>query len=1059
MSATPTVNKPSYFTFSLNDKYNYKLTLCKPNKEQIAEIIYTEIKYSPSLFEISKLDFTIPYYLDSNLEEYYLWDLVKENYLVLLNIDDTDVGYFTIKNIEINDDGKTYKKINTLSREVELTYKNIRGFHGLKRLYNSTNSNKIEVTDLAFNSGNITFTLSEIKYVTVSILETDSLNQIATKIKNAIDAESGYTATVSQNEITVTTSLSGLLDIEFSDDDDTLVGINIYGQGVLNYVLDLVQGWSVGSINSTILSENKYREFDVSEQKIYNFLTEEVANAFKCVFLFDCLNNEIIVERIDDIGENRGLYISEENLIKSVNYKVSMDKVITRLYAYGSGDISINSKNITGQSYLEDFSYFKTTEWMSQDLIDALNDYNNLVNSYSATFQGYLSSLDSYKASLLTKEYELAVLQGELDILQNEKNLLMQSGSNGKVKEAANSGGFGEVLLDSSASNTPDYYLGKTITIISGKGAGQSKTVINRYSVPLQKRLVLDSQWSVIPDTTSEYSFISNLNSQITAKQVQVNNKQSEIDVINNNITSTNIAILNLKITLKKENNFTSSQLQELDSFIFEDTYQNNDFNQDHVSDLLNDAEEYLEKFRTPPIEFKLKLIDFLSILEYKFDWHKLKLGDIINVSFSKLNIDTQVRLISYSHDSLNNDLEIEFSTYNTVYKAEEEIKNILKEAVKQARTLSIERNTFKQYVNQDKNRVDYFLDSPLKADRNIFYAGYTNNIIFDKFGLRLTSQTIGVSGEMRILDNAIMFSNDNFNTASVAIDANGINGKYIRGEIIAGNNLLIINEGGTVEIDANGMRLTDLDLTLTKGINTIYLNPTDGIKIQKSGVDQFYIDSSGNLNLSGNINLSGGSITWGSVNAPDYSHIGGTKPPTDADNTSHQLRYDSGIRGFYYNSSTNTLDIFADYITAGTISANRINTTNLYAERIYKSNAVSSYGEITNLGDIALYYLNKKYFEIFNGIDHLIFKHTFWNNNVSTTYEFIRSGGNLIYPYQTWICSGAIFTDLIWSKEGGLNRYYARSSGGQNLSFQINGGYLEIRNGSTYQGKILISP
>lgn len=51
-------------------------------------------------------------------------------------------------------------------------------------------------------------------------------------------------------------------------------------------------------------------------------------------------------------------------------------------------------EELTGTNYLINVDYFKTTEWMTQSLIDALNTYQIKYNNYITQ---YTTTLNSYK--------------------------------------------------------------------------------------------------------------------------------------------------------------------------------------------------------------------------------------------------------------------------------------------------------------------------------------------------------------------------------------------------------------------------------------------------------------------------------------------------------------------------------------------------------------------------------------------------------------------------------------------------------------------------------------
>jgi hypothetical protein len=102
------------------------------------------------------------------------------------------------------------------------------------------------------------------------------------------------------------------------------------------------------------------------------------------------------------LGQNKGLIISQDNYIKNINVKPNFDNVVTRLHVYGQDNLSINSLNPTGTSYIEIYQYYKTIEYMSQGLIDALNVYDNKVASYQSQYTNYVSQLTTLNAQLET---------------------------------------------------------------------------------------------------------------------------------------------------------------------------------------------------------------------------------------------------------------------------------------------------------------------------------------------------------------------------------------------------------------------------------------------------------------------------------------------------------------------------------------------------------------------------------------------------------------------------------------------------------------------------------
>lgn len=105
--------------------------------------------------------------------------------------------------------------------------------------------------------------------------------------------------------------------------------------------------------------------------------------------------------------------------------------------------------------------------------------------------------------------------------------------------------------------------------------------------------------------------------------------------------------------------------------------------------------------------------------------------------------------------------------------------------------------------------------------------------------------------------------------------------GDRIIGRIFLGENLYIENEAGTFEVDNKGLKVEDLDLTITNSDNNteLIMNDEKVIEINSNGEQKFYIDENGNIKFKGSLEgadgtftgtLEGGSIIGGSINIGD---------------------------------------------------------------------------------------------------------------------------------------------------------------------------------------------
>lgn len=711
--------------FSINEalKYEYILTLCRPNKEPICELAndltFFNLVYTGRFPTTDEITFKIPYYVMNNGEQIKnkVWDLIKGDYLIhcrrIYHESYIDEKYFVIRKVQLDNNQTDIKGVQAYSLEYELNRKIVRGYSlPSRKLYSLTNE---------------------------------------------ID-EDGYQV------------------------------------GILNYITTLTS-WSIGDIDADLLT--KFRTIDVSESTILDMLTSQVQPSFGCVFIFDTVNQKINAKKIEGIGQDKGFYISEANYIKSIDIEVDHSEVVTRLYVYGKDGISINELNPSGAGFVEDYSYYKNLEYMSQELINALDSYGELLEDKNGVFIGYLDQLEMLNSQLDLKHNELNTLENELAAIRDNMNTAIQAGDN-----------------------------------------------------------IALATWKA----------------QETSKLNLINAKNIEISTINNSINFVYSQINILRNEIKKENNFSSGQLVELDRLTHEIVW--SDSNYESAQDLWDNIPNILNKVNQPPLIFNIDSVDFLQVLECQRDWKKFVLGDIANIDYPKFNFDVQVRMVGYTHDFDGRNLSLNFSNQNSLDDPALYLAELQKQVITSATTLNMSKFNWDK-SEENANEISQIINNAWDSAKNAVLAGKNQNIIMNERGIALTDTT-SPNEQLKIVNNTIAMTNDNWNTVKLAIVPGKIYAEYLFGQIIAGNNLTIQNSSGTFNVNANGITVTNMNLSMTgnSGNSRILINPSDGIRIQqKSGsnwVNKFYTDSNGNAVFSGNItgsSFSGGTITIGSGN------------------------------------------------------------------------------------------------------------------------------------------------------------------------------------------------
>jgi len=193
---------------------------------------------------------------------------------------------------------------------------------------------------------------------------------------------------------------------------------------LLQKVLDLIPTWTIGTIDASLLL--LYRTFGEgsttsNNQTAYNFLMTTVEKAYGCVFLFDTFSRTVsaVTNAIPTVADT-SIFLSFDNLIKTVKYNPITEEICTALHCYGGGNLDIHYVNPLGSSVMFNFSYFETPTWMSQGLINTLHTWEALVAGGQAAYANLLTSGLNYNNAV---NQNLADLNTLYDTLGSDKSV------------------------------------------------------------------------------------------------------------------------------------------------------------------------------------------------------------------------------------------------------------------------------------------------------------------------------------------------------------------------------------------------------------------------------------------------------------------------------------------------------------------------------------------------------------------------------------------------------------------------------------------------------------
>lgn len=218
----------------------------------------------------------------------------------------------------------------------------------------------------------------------------------------------------------------GKQDIKIED-----VGLQLLGEEKdskiysLNKHMKEETGWSFGYIDDSVLYEDldkkieKMRWQESVDMRWYDFLTQNIAESFGCIVVFDTKDKLVNLYDVDTVGEEIQIYLSLDNYIKDLEEVSNSSDVVTRMYIVGKEEMDIIGATVTGYPYLENYSYFIENEEMSPDLINALITYQARLIELNLDWKK-LTELKTKKTTLLiSKQNDLYMIYEDIKGLKS----------------------------------------------------------------------------------------------------------------------------------------------------------------------------------------------------------------------------------------------------------------------------------------------------------------------------------------------------------------------------------------------------------------------------------------------------------------------------------------------------------------------------------------------------------------------------------------------------------------------------------------------------------------
>ena len=174
-----------------------------------------------------------------------------------------------------------------------------------------------------------------------------------------------------------------------------------------------------GETEITLTTEEKLRYQESVSTNWYDYINTDIAEQFECYPVFDSYNKVVNLYSDDELGEKiPQLMLSYDNYLKSIECEDDTDEIITRLNLTGNEDLTISEVNPSGETFVENFSYFIESREMSDALINALNVYYEIVKVRAIQWDNLRQEKLEKEMTMTERKNELLVVYSNIKSLE-----------------------------------------------------------------------------------------------------------------------------------------------------------------------------------------------------------------------------------------------------------------------------------------------------------------------------------------------------------------------------------------------------------------------------------------------------------------------------------------------------------------------------------------------------------------------------------------------------------------------------------------------------------------
>lgn len=512
------------------------------------------------------------------------------------------------------------------------------------------------------------------------------------------------------------------------------------------------KGWKIGDIDIAV-APLRGRQFEIDNQSVYSFLTQDAAAAYKCLFWFDRINKTINATKLENLGSSMNLEFTFRNVINDIEIKDKNDKYYTRFRVAGNdSDSSLIEYINYGSDKMVNIDYCVETGMLSDEIITKYNSYKVFVDShreeyaeYSRTFMKlqeertvYYEQVPIDEISVMYTNLSDDELQLELTTAETLRDTLLEVyGTEDAMKSSPDYQiymSYKDVIIPKiqaeiearksgthASSDAIDYEHNWELY-----GINELNAKLEAYNIQIDflKEKNYDKEWSsdiggdqIYHD--KQHQLYLDYVGYVNAITARLNDLQAKVDTIDELIKENNSSQQDLASQAQIEHyswGFTDSELSDIYALYRDTDYTDSTIevlDTDTIDNIIelawqlyDSAKEQMEIESHPQLVYSISLDNLFHIPQFSEKINNMSLGD-----FCYLELDdgfkTKQRLIGMELELVNfndMDLSVEFSDMTTVCGKADDYRFLLESGTSSQKN-SISRST-QNYIKNTASTV-----------------------------------------------------------------------------------------------------------------------------------------------------------------------------------------------------------------------------------------------------------------------------------------------------------------------------------------------------------------